>query len=704
MTQSQQPQGAARSALAQDWARALATTAYLPMSGDEIHRLLLGLVDGIADELLADGRSSNAAEAAGAVLIANHATGQRSLLCTLEILGTGLHRLPELDQMRTAGTLAAGVLHSLGALAAGYADALRRKTFEQQEDVKRALERVLRLSEARFREVFTASAIGTAISDLDGTLVQTNRALADILGYPESELRRRNLHDLLAGPSGDQLRGAYQDVVNGRVDRFRLQRPLRRKEGDEAWVILSVAALRDEHGAVTHHVTMVEDITDLHLLQVQLNNQALHDVLTGLPNRQSFALRLETTLGHLDPSALVTLIQLDIDSFSVVNDGFGHETGDRLLQTVAKRLQDIFADERAVLARIAGDEFAVLIENSSTTPSVATIATRINEELSEPVYLDGAGMAVTACIGIVQRQAGGIRPAELLRQSDTTLRHAKSNGKRQWALFDPQQDVVDRERFTMAAGMPGAMEHGQFRVEYQPLVRLSDHAVVAVEALLCWDHPEQGTLRHGEVVDLAEQIGMVLPLGEWMLRTACDQVVRWRRRLGKAAPQLALNLAAAQANDPDLVGMVNRVLSGTGLAAEGVQLGLPVRALLCEEGDAEDNLQVLAEMGVQTSIHGFGGGHGGLVFLEDLPVRSVRIAGWLVQRLAERPESVTGRALTDLISLVHTFDATVIIAGVQTEEQAHWWAKVGADVACGDWFAAPAPPEAITARLLGAQG
>ena len=711
-----------RRVLAARWATAVWTTAYLPMSREEVEAHLVELLDGIVDELAAgdaaDGATDGAIEgatdgatSAGAGLIAAHATGQLSLPRTAEVLGAGLPRLPEL-----AGRpgIADAVISALGRLAGGYADALRRRTFEQQEDVKQALERVLRLSEVRFREVFTASAVGIAISDLDGTMVRANRAFAEILGYSEADLVRRDLLALFVRGAGDQLRVAYQDVVNGKIDRFRLQRPMLRKDGDEAWVILAVSALRDEHGAITHQLTMVEDITDLHLLQERLNSQALHDVLTGLPNRQSFALRVESTLGQLEPATVVTLLQLDLDGFSVINDGFGHEVGDRLLQLVAQRLQLVFAEEHALIARIASDEFAVLVENSPATPDVATLAARINQELSEPAYLsphesaprfrgdpdDEIGLALTASIGVVQRLAGAIAHTELLRQADATLRRAKSNGHRQWALFDAPQDARDRERYATVAGMPGALENGQFRLEYQPLVRLADRQVVGVEALICWDHPEHGTLGHDQVIDLAGHTGVVLPIGAWLLGTACAEAMRWPAGQAGAPPVLSINLATAQANDPDLIAMVNGVLGSVGLPPDRLQLGLPVRALLCEEGDAEDNLQVLADMGVRTSIHGFGGGHGGLVFLEDLPVRGVRIAGWLAQRLAQRPDSVSARALTDLMSLVHTFEVTVTVAGLVSESCADWWHKAGADVACGDWFAPPGPPEAIT-ELLG---
>jgi diguanylate cyclase (GGDEF)-like protein/PAS domain S-box-containing protein len=684
-----------RHTLAHDWAAAVSPTAYLPMSAAELRRRLAELLDAVVDRLAAGECAVQQSLAAGAALVDLHCTSQLSLQRTIEVLATGLPTLPEVRAATSTDVTGAPVAAVLGGVAGGFADALRRRTFRQQEDVKRALAGVLRQSEARFREVFTSSAIGIAISTLDGVVQQVNPALSEILGYDETDLTSSNLRDIVDHAGGDRVWSAYRDLSAGRVRRFRMERPLVRKDGEQIWVFLAVSVLRDQNGIPSHHVTMVEDITDLHLMQVQLNNQALHDVLTGLPNRQSFGLRMESTLGQLDPDALVTLFHLDIDSFSVINDGLGHEVGDQLLRMVAQRLGEIFADEDATIARVASDEFAVLVENTPDTPPVATLAARINDELSEPVYLEGIGLAVSAGIGVVQRQAGGITPAELLRQSDATLRRAKGNGKRQWAVFDRHRDRVDRERFTMAAGLPGALESGEFQVVYRPLVAFRTGGTVAVEALLRWDHPECGPLAHDAVVKLAEQTGMVLPIGHWLLRATCEQAVRW------GTLPVAVNLPTGVANDPDLVAMANDVLDATGLDPGLLRLGLPVRALLCEEGDAEDNLQVLADMGVGTSIHGFGGGHGGLVFLEDLPVQSVWIAGWLVDRLAERPDSVTGRALRDLISVVHTFDATVVTAGVATGDQADWWRAAGGDVACGDWYAAPGPAAAVTQRLRG---
>lgn len=678
----------ARRGLAARWAAGMAKP------GERLGRLehsLLELIDGIVADLLAGDPELAGVISAGASLVTMGCTRPDDLPCAVEVLGAELLTLPELRSIPDARSR---VMAALGRFAGGYATALVSLTLDRAGQ-----------SEARLREVFTGSAVGIAITDADGGLVRTNLALAEILGRDEGDLAAGNLYELLDPGSSEHLRAAYREVSGGRVDRIRLERALTREDGELAWVYLAVSALRDDAGTVTHLVTMVEDITELHLMQVQLNNQALHDVLTGLPNRQAFTLRVESTLGQLDPAAQVTLLQLDLDGFSMINDWLGVETGDWLLKLVARRLVDAFAQERAVVARIASDEFAILVENAPTTPAAATLAARINEELSEPAYRDGLGLALSACIGVVQRRAGGVDHIELLRQADATLRRARSKGKRQWAMADGRLDAADRGRFLAAAGMPGELENGRFRLAYQPLVRLAGPAGQAgVSVLLQWDHPDRGPLGHDDIVRLAEHAGMVPPIYEWLLATACRQAVAWLERFGEPAPALTVNLPPAQAGDPDLVAAVNRALGDAGLPAARLGLSLPASTLssaaLSKEGtDAEDNLQVLAEMGIPVSIHGFGTGHGGLALLEDLPVKSVWMAGWLVRRIAERPGSITGRAVAGLVPLVHAAGVTATVGGIDTAEQATWWRAAGADVGCGALFAGPASPQELAARL-----
>jgi diguanylate cyclase (GGDEF)-like protein len=285
---------------------------------------------------------------------------------------------------------------------------------------------------------------------------------------------------------------------------------------------------------------MIQDVTDVHLLEQRVRHQSLHDLLTGLPNRLHFAIHLEALLER-DRSAAVTLCKIDLDCFGVVNDGLGQGIGDLLLRSVAGWLQALVAGERAMVARFGADEFAILIEESPTTPHAASLAASINAELSEPVYLADRGLAVSACVGIVRRTVGEIDAKELIRAADSTLHQAKRTGRGQWGLYDPHADADQRARYKLATAMPEAWENGQLTLCYQMLVRLDADAadagrIVALTVLLRWDHPERGVVAHDDCVALAEQTGLVLSIGPWMLRQACEQLRAWRDQLSVAAP------------------------------------------------------------------------------------------------------------------------------------------------------------------------
>jgi diguanylate cyclase (GGDEF)-like protein len=413
---------------------------------------------------------------------------------------------------------------------------------------------------------------------------------------------------------------------------------------------------------------VVEDGTELMLLQGELKRQVLHDVLTGLPNRQYFGSNLESALRQADPVYGVTLLHLDLDAFGMVCNSLGRQVGDRLLVHVAQRLKVVLAREKAMIARFDGDEFGVLLENSPTTPDVATIVAEINAELAEPTFVDGHGLAVSVSVGVVHRPSPDLDATELLRAADLALRRAKTR-RGQWELYHPDQDAQDRQEQVLAVSMPGAWEQGEVIAVYRPVARLADGATAGVEALLRWDHPEIGPLGHERCADLAEQTGLILPMGEWLLRVASGQAVWW-----KNVP-LVVSLTAFQSADADLSNRVVRVLKETGLRPGQLTIGMPVGALAVAE--AADNFGVLADMGVATMLDGFGGGADDLALLEELPVKSVRLA----------PSPFAG----ELAVLVHGSGATILVSGVDTEEQAASWRSAGADLASGDLFGVACP-------------
>src|SRR5436305_4522991 len=323
-------------------------------------------------------------------------------------------------------------------------------------------------SEVWFQEVFDCSSVGIVISEPGGRIVQINRALEDTLGYRLGELLGRDLSELFFPDHRATVQTYYDALVTGRDSRFRIRFPLRRADDQTAWVYLAASVLPDPEQATRYLITMTDDITDLQLLEQRLNHQTLHDLQTGLPSRQYLMSRLEQVLGRLEPSAIVTLLHLDLDGFSAINNGLGHQVGDQMLNVVARRLEAIVADQQAMVARLGADEYAILIEAGKPIPDVGAFAEVINTELAEPLYIDGIGIAITATIGIVQRQVAGTTPAELMRAASATLSRIRGRGKRQWALFDPHIDAVERAELQLAAAMSGALETGELTVTYQP--------------------------------------------------------------------------------------------------------------------------------------------------------------------------------------------------------------------------------------------
>ncbi len=666
--------------------RAVYPTAYVPMSPAEIELFLLQLVDVIADAVQAEPFAVEPVDVVGHRLVQAHFTGPETLQRTVDVLGHALLFTPELQDVPR---LAEKVVAILGSVSTGFATAMRLDALDRQEEVKRALltaklraERVLKVSEARFREVFDSSAFGIAITDLRGRCVEVNAALADMIGRDRGELTGRRLVELFDPADADALVAAYREVGEGRVARVREQRRLLREDGEPVWAHLAVSLLRDADGAPAYHVTMVEDVSELHLLQKNLDFQLLHDSLTGLSNRQRFATRLEAL--HGTSRAGITLYHLGLDAFSLVNNGLGHGVGDRLLVEVGRRLEAVVADETALVARLGGDEFGIVVDNAPTTPTVPAMVDRINEALRRPM---DNGVALSATIGVVDRPPAGWGVAEILRAGGSTLRRAKARGKRQWLPYDRHADQSLRERQARAARMPGALAEHELELEHQPVVDLANGRVLGHLARLRWDE-----VGHDECVELAEETGLSLALGQWALHEAASDAV------GSSAPgssgppsfgNLYFELSPMQSRDEDLVRTVKRTLDETGLPASRLRIFLDTRSML--EGRGDDNAQVLRDNGIATGLTRFNGGQAELSLLDELPVDALVLDPSVVRRLAERPESLLHDAVARMVELIRSSGVSVLVPDLSTRERAAWWTRVEVDAAFGDHLA-PAVP------------
>ncbi len=651
--------GPARPPAGERWAKALARTAYSPASRREIQRQVDAHVEALVALLEAAEFTAEPAHAVGAWLVESRYTGPRSLQATVDVLGPALraHPVPAAVQ-----DLEDRVVFVLGALAAGYANAVRHQIFEEQERVRNALlltltetQQDLHDSEARFRQVFSSSAVGIAILDLAGDPIEVNPALAHMLGH------QVDVPDVVFTPDDlEGLRTTCHGMLVAVEESARSERRFTGPEGDEIWANLVLSVVRDSDERPKYFVAVLEDVTDQRRLREYLRFQALHDVLTGLPNWQNFLPHLEKVLGRLRAPHTITLCYLDVDSLALINDGVGYLAGDHVLTTIAHRLVGAVAGETAMVARAGGDEFVVLIEDSPGTPSISELATAIDASLVEPIALDSTTTtSVSAGMGFVRTSARGVDAQTLVRQAHSTLRRAEAKGKRQWAYHDQDQDALDRPRLALVAALPGALAAGDVYAEF--------HAVddLVLTARFRWELPDDTVVTHADVLRHGDELGHTIPLGEALLTQACARAADPDEHL-----PVLVRLSPDHSRDPDLTAAVGRALTATGLAPHRLWLSLSLRGLDNEEG--RDNLAVLADLGVEVLLHDLSG--------NVVELSTVESSGPHAVALGPVPDSALARATTAaLVPLLRATGALVVADGT-TPEQDDWFRSIGVDL------------------------
>ncbi|MGC9667722.1 putative bifunctional diguanylate cyclase/phosphodiesterase [Planosporangium sp. 12N6] len=688
--------------LARRWAQAVVDTGCAHPGMARLRALLRDLVRRLADALDAEPFDATPGRRAGADLVAADITGGEALGRTVEVLGAGLGRPGD-----------GRVLRLLGALAEGFTQALRERTRDAQEEIRAAAavarvdtEAALRATEARFRAVFAGAPFGIGIADLGGRLVDANGTLAEMTGYTREELCGRRIADFVHPAGAAAVAELFAELGRAERDRVRTDQQVCRRDGQVFWAQLAGSLIRGEHGEPRFQSVMVEDVTERHQQQLRLRHQALHDPLTGLPNRTLLFDRLYELFESAGTGDRVAVCYIDLDGFKAVNDSFGHDVGDELLIAVAHRLHERVSRAGHLVARMGGDEFVILIHDHRSTGEVVALAEAVLDALAQPVGAGGHRLAVTASIGIVDRDCAATTPAELMRAADITLYWAKADGKGRWALFDA--DRTDREvaRYELSASMPGALDRGEFVLDYQPLVLCGGDTIIGAEALVRWRHPRLGRLAPDRFVALAEETGMIVPLGLWVLEEACRQGRQWRDLAGDAAPLISVNLAVRQAQEPSLVDDVAAILDRTGLEPAYLQLELTESALIGPGHEPLAALTKLAAMGVRIAIDDFGTGYSNLTYLRTLPVQAIKLAGSFVDGLrtqGRRPghaDRAGERMVATLVQLAHALDLTVTAEGVETRMQADRLRAVGCDSGQGFFYAHPGPPERITEMIL----
>jgi diguanylate cyclase (GGDEF)-like protein/PAS domain S-box-containing protein len=559
---------------------------------------------------------------------------------------------------------------------------------------RRRVEAALRESEQRFRKSFDNATIGMALVGRDGRWLQVNRSLCEILGYREVELLGKTFQDVTHPDDLDADLDQVRRMLDGEIRTYQMEKRYFRKEGHVVWVILSVSLVHDEEGEPLYFVSQIQDISERKVLEERLQHRAFHDPLTDLPNRQLFMDRLGQALRRTGRRhKRVAVLFMDLDGFKGVNDSLGHEVGDLLLTVVAQRLRHCLRPEDT-LARFGGDEFVVLIEALDDPAQAVQVAERITEEIRRPFILEGRDQYVNASIGISLGDARTHDPDDLLREADTAMYRAKDEGG-DFRVFNPAMYERAFTRFEAENDLRRAVEQGEFVVHYQPMVDLRTGEWWGMEALVRWDHPERGLLEPSEFVPVAEESGLVIPMGEQILREACSRAKEWQGGNPRIpSPVMSVNLSASQLSRLDLAETVERVLGETGL--EGSRLMLDVTETVYVQVLAANTaiLDRLRSLGVRFSIDDFGTGYSSLSYLKRLPADAIKIDQSFVKGLGEDLEDTA--VVRMIIELAHTLGLEVIAEGVETEEQATLLNEMGCDFAQGYHFSKPLPAEAAS--------
>jgi diguanylate cyclase (GGDEF)-like protein len=569
-----------------------------------------------------------------------------------------------------------------------------------------------------------------AIVDRDGRVVTANDALGAMLGAPPESLVATSVTDLPSlGLDGSVIRnglgaggssypvaprtgggdaGAGTGAVTGTgtgtgtgagtATRVSCTRRLKNPDGHTLWAEISL--MPTAHDGET--LLSVADVSEQRDLRDRLRHLQMHDPVTRLPNRTLFFERLATALSDT-ATGRVGICYLDLDGFKAVNDTMGHRLGDELLDAVARRLAQCAEDggQRHLAARLGGDEFALLVDGSTGTEQLTDLADATLKALQQPFDLGGRRLTVSASIGVVEREAEGTDPTELMQAADTTLYWAKADGKARWTLFDPERNAHRMTRQALSSALRGAVERGEFVLDYQPIVGFDDDSLVGVEALVRWQHPQFGKLGPNRFIGLAEENGAIVPLGRWVLEESCRQARSWMLSHPGPPVYVSVNVAVRQVWDSDLVADVRRVLEETGLPSGLLQLELTESAVMGSAGRPLQALQALSDMGVRIAIDDFGTGYSNLAYLSRLPVCALKLDGSFVRgfRAAQHPNPADETIVSALVRLAHQLGLTVTAECVEGPAQADRLRRIGCDTGQGWHYAKPMPAHCIAALL-----
>jgi len=565
---------------------------------------------------------------------------------------------------------------------------IRRQLAEQQ---------ALRQAEEKYRAIFEEAVVGIFQITPEGRPLIVNRALAEMHGYdsPEQLLAEVSnvVHQLFVDPNRmDELRQMLEE--KGAVRGAEIE--VYRRDRTKKWVLMSLRAVI--HGNTVLNEGIVEDISDRKAAEKQVQFLAYYDALTELPNRTLLHDRLSQALASARRRKdKVALLFLDLDRFKDINDSMGHSAGDLLLREVAARLKR-WAREQDTVARLGGDEFLIVLTDVKDIPGAAVAAERLMDAMIAEFVVQGHLLRVSCSLGISIFPEHGADGETLIRNADAAMYSAKDYGRNNFQFFTQDMNAEVVERLTLESSLRLALEKRELFLVYQPQMEIASGRITGLEALLRWQHPELGLVPPDKFIRIAENSGLIVPIGEWVLRTACSQARKWQDE-GLPTVSVAVNVSAVQFRQEGFRKLIDRVLRETGLAPEYLELELTESLLLSNADVTLSVLRGLKAMGLKLAIDDFGTGYSSFSYLKHFPVSKLKIDRSFVREVAANPDDAA--ITTAIISMAKSLNLKVIAEGVEDEAQMSFLRAHQCDEIQGYYFSKPLAPEEAADKLRG---
>ncbi|AEF98608.1 putative bifunctional diguanylate cyclase/phosphodiesterase [Methylomonas methanica] len=548
-----------------------------------------------------------------------------------------------------------------------------------------------------FQKVFEGSEEGIMITDPNKTILLVNSAFTKMMGYTQDEVVGETPKKLASGHHNSRFYAAMWSSINN-FGHWHGEIWNRRKNGEIFPEWLAISTVNDKAGNTTHYIGIFSDISERKNAEEQIRYLSSHDVLTGLPNRILLKNRLETAIAFAARShGKVALLSLDLDQFKMLNDSMGHAAGDELLRCVTAQLKCCVRDTDT-LCRSGGDEFLIALANMPDTDSISTLVDEILERIAKPFVLEGRHLSLSCSIGVAVYPDDGDDFETLMKLADKAMYQAKDAGRNTYRYVTEQLNSDSLEFMRITHELREAVKCKQFTVHFQPQIELATGDVVGAEALVRWNHPVEGLIPPGRFISIAEQTGLIVEIGEWVLHEACRQAMAWRRA-GMPPLLMAVNMSAVQFKRGNVENLVRGALESSGLEAQYLEIELTESILLHDMDHMLSLLNNLKDIGLKLAIDDFGTGYSSLAYLKKFKIDRLKIDQSFVRDIASDPNDAA--IVRAIVQMAHTLNLRVIAEGVENQEMLHYLSSCQCDEVQGYHFAKPMPPDAFAAFILG---